>query len=155
MYPILLAIHSLIRWLVVISLFVAIVNAFIGWFKNRQFRNKDLAIQRIAVEVAQLQMLIGIILYVISPVVRYFLTHFKEAIKLREIRFFGLEHITMMLTAVILITVGSSVSKKKTNDLEKFKTVAIWYTIAFLIIFSSIPWQFSPLTSRPYFRAFF
>jgi hypothetical protein len=32
--------------------------------------------------------------------------------------------------------------------------MAIWFTIVLLVIFFSIPWHFSPLTSRPYFRWF-
>jgi hypothetical protein len=72
----------------------------------------------------------------------------------RVIRFFGMEHITMMLIAIILITIGSAKAKRKTTDADKFKTMAIWFTISLMIILSSIPWSFSPLTSRPLFRAF-
>lgn len=154
MYPVLLTIHSLVRWLVIISLVVAIVNAYIGWFGNKQYLKKDFALQKIAVEFAQLQMLIGICLYVLSPIVRYFLTHFREGVRMREIRFFGLEHITMMLIAVILITAGAGAAKKKNTDKQKFRAIAIWFTIVFIIIFLSIPWQFSPFTHRPYFRGF-
>lgn len=60
----------------------------------------------------------------------------------------------MMLIAIVVITFGSIATKRKTSDVEKFKTMAIWYTVAFVIIFLSIPWGFSPFTSRPYFRPF-
>jgi hypothetical protein len=93
-------------------------------------------------------------LYCISPVVRYFLTFFKTAVHQREIRFFGMEHITMMLIAVVLITIGSMKAKRQPIDKQRFKTMAIWFTIALIIILASIPWQFSPLISRPYFRSF-
>jgi hypothetical protein len=43
-------------------------------------------------------------------------------------------------------------SKRKPGDREKFKTMAIWFSIALFIIFLSIPWPFSPFTSRPYLR---
>jgi NADH:ubiquinone oxidoreductase subunit 6 (subunit J) len=65
-----------------------------------------------------------------------------------------MEHITMMLIAIVLMTIGSAKSKRKATDKQRFKTLAIWFTIALVIIFASIPWQFSPLTSRPYFRWF-
>ncbi|HWZ35774.1 MAG TPA: hypothetical protein VNW51_06410, partial [Mucilaginibacter sp.] len=68
------------------------------------------------------------------------------------IRFFGMEHITMMLIAITLITIGSAKIKQKPTDEQKFKAWAIWYTIALAIIFFSIPWAFSPFTSRPYYR---
>ena len=60
----------------------------------------------------------------------------------------------MMLLAVILVSIGSAKAKRKTADKEKFKTMAIWYTAGLLVIVSSIPWQFSPLISRPSFRTF-
>ncbi|MEJ7740420.1 MAG: hypothetical protein WKF97_23625 [Chitinophagaceae bacterium] len=65
-----------------------------------------------------------------------------------------MEHITMMLTAIIVITIGSAKTKRKSTDQEKFKTMATWFTIGLLIILTSIPWPFSPLTSRPFFRPF-
>ena len=99
-------------------------------------------------------MVLGIGLYCISPVVRYFMSYFKKAVHEREIRFFGMEHITMMLIAIALITVGSAKSKRQTTDRQRFRIMAIWFTIALVIIFASIPWHFSPFTRRPYFRWF-
>ncbi|MDQ0110153.1 hypothetical protein SAMN05660909_04349 [Chitinophaga terrae (ex Kim and Jung 2007)] len=154
MYPILLAIHSLVRWLVVITLILSIFRAYAGWKNRKTFSQKDESLLRMTVGVAQLQMLIGIVLYFVSPLVRYFFGHLSKAIKLREIRFFGLEHSTMMITSVILITIGAGLSAKRTDDAQRFRTIAIWFTIAFIILFFSIPWQFSPFTHRPLFRSF-
>jgi hypothetical protein len=154
MYQALLILHSLVRWLVLISLLVAIVRAYRGWLGNKPFLKADNTARMVAATSAHIQLVIGICLYFISPVVRYFLNYFKEAVHQREIRFFGMEHITMMVIAIVLLTIGSAKTKRKTSDQQKFKTMAIWFTIALLIIFSSIPWHFSPLTSRPYFRWF-
>lgn len=152
MYPILLSIHSLVRWLVLLSLIYAIYRACRGWLKNKEFTPFDNTVRHTTATIAHIQMTIGVILYIISPVVGYFLHNFKEAIHERQFRFFGMEHSIMMLTGVILISVGSASSKRKTNDRSKFKTMAIFYIIALLIILSSIPWAFSPLVSRPHFR---
>jgi len=99
-------------------------------------------------------LIIGLWLYFISPIVAYFLYNFSTAVHNRQVRFFGMEHVTMMLTGIILITIGSAKAKRKTTDKEKFKTMAIWFTIALLVILSSVPWSFSPLVSRPLFRPF-
>ncbi len=80
--------------------------------------------------------------------------NFDEAIHLREIRFFGMEHSLMMFVAVSVISVGSAKAKRKNTDRDKFKTMTIWFTIGLLIILSSIPWPFTGLVSRPYFRPF-
>jgi hypothetical protein len=54
----------------------------------------------------------------------------------------------------VLITIGSAKAKRKDDNKAKFKTMAIWFTIALLVILSSVPWSFSPLVSRPNFRPF-
>ncbi|UZT98400.1 hypothetical protein ODZ84_02190 [Chryseobacterium fluminis] len=57
-----------------------------------------------------------------------------------------------MLCSIILITVGSAVSKREISDHEKFKVMFIYFTLALIIIFIAIPWPFSPFANRPYFR---
>ncbi|GAB3173592.1 hypothetical protein GCM10027291_30180 [Telluribacter humicola] len=98
--------------------------------------------------------MLGLGLYFISPIIDYFLHNFWDAIHQREIRFFGMEHSSMMIAAVVVITIGSAKAKRRQTDAEKFRTMAIWFAIGLFIILTSIPWSFSPLTSRPNFRAF-
>jgi len=154
MYPILLAVHSVIRWLVLISLLYALYRAYRGWYTKALFTIYDIRARQIIATIAHIQLVVGIWLYLISPIVSYFRQHLKTAIHIREIRFFGMEHSTMMLLAIILITIGSGKAKRETTAIKKFKTMAIWFSIALLIIFASIPWAFSPLVSRPNFRPF-
>jgi uncharacterized membrane protein len=154
MFPTLLAIHSLLRWLILLSIVYSIFLAFRGWLKNRRFTNYDNWIRIITVSFVHIQLIIGIWLYFISPIVAYFLKNFSESLHQTQLRFFGMEHITMMLIGISLVTIGSSIARRKKNDKEKFKAIAIWYSIAFVVIFTSIPWAFSPFTARPYFRMF-
>lgn len=154
MYLILLALHSLVRWVVLTSLLYAIYRAYKGWRLNKSFSKLDNTVRHITATIAHIQFTIGVCLYFISPITAYFLHYFRDAVHQREIRFFGMEHITMMLTAIIVITIGSAKTKRKSTDQEKFKTMATWFTIGLLIILTSIPWPFSPLTSRPFFRPF-
>jgi hypothetical protein len=150
----LLALHSLIRWLVLISLLFAIYRAYRGWLFNKPFLKFDNAVRHITATIAHVQLTIGLWLYFISPIVNYFLHNFHTAVHERQIRFFGMEHITVMLTGIVLITIGSAKAKRKATDKEKFKTLAIWFSIGLFVILTSIPWAFSPLISRPYFRPF-
>lgn len=154
MYIFLLALHSLVRWFVLLSLLFAIYRAFRGWLGDKPYKPLDDNSRVAATAAAHIQLVIGVWLYCISPIVSYFLHNFKDAVHQRQIRFFGMEHITMMLVAIILISIGSAKAKRKTTDGEKFKTIAIWFGIALLLILSSIPWSFSPLISRPMFRGF-
>src|SRR5688500_15967044 len=116
MYSLLLATHSLVRWLVLVSLLVAIFQAYKGWLGNKPFSRSDNIIRNATVTITHVQFVLGIVLYCISPVVRYFLGYFKTAVHQREIRFFGMEHITMMLIAVVLITMGSMKAKRQSTD---------------------------------------
>ena len=155
MYPTLLAFHSLFRWLVLASLVYALFRAYKGWFSAVSFSQLDNTIRHTTATLSHIQLMIGIWLYFISPFTSHFFQNFKEAVQERELRFFGMEHSLVMLVAVILISIGSAKAKCKTTDKEKFKTIAIWFTVGLLLILSSIPWAFSPLISRPNFRPFF
>lgn len=154
MYPTVLSFHSLVRWLVLISLLYAVYRAYSGWFGKKTFSRLDNAVRHWTATIAHIQLGAGILLYFSSPVIAYFLHNYSEAAHQREIRFFGMEHSLMMLVAITLVTIGSAKAKRKQTDREKFKTMAIWFSIALLIILISIPWPFSPMASRPFFRPF-
>lgn len=154
MYPILLALHSLIRWFVLLSLLLSIGLAWRGWLLGKKYTTVNDQVRVITTTIAHIQLLAGLVLYIISPIVSYFLNHFNAAVHERQIRFFGMEHITMMLIAIVVISIGSAKAKRNVSDADKFKTMAIWFTVGLVIILSSIPWSFSPLISRPNFRPF-
>jgi hypothetical protein len=151
-YNTLLSLHSIFRWFAFIALVIALVRAWYGWKKNLAFSNIDKKIRMLAVTGIHIQMVLGVWLYFESSIVSYFLHNFNTAVHQREIRFFGMEHITMMVIAVTLITIGSAKSRRAKTDHDTFKAITIWFGIGLLIIFFSIPWKFSPLTSRPYWR---
>jgi heme O synthase-like polyprenyltransferase len=93
---------------------------------------------------AHTQLLVGIILYFVSPYVQFGNMNDKE------IRFFTMEHSTMMIIAIIFMTLARILSKKAPTDTGKFRKLFIFSLIALLIIFMAIPWPFSPI-SRPWF----
>jgi hypothetical protein len=109
-------------------------------------------LQIATISIAYLQLIIGLYLYFISPISKYFLSHFTESIQDRELRFFGMEHITVMLIAIGVITSGNYKVKRASENEQKFKLLFIWFGIGLLLILSSIPWSFSPLISRPLLR---
>ena len=154
MYSTVLTLHSLGRWFVLTSLLFAIFRAYNGWLSKKSFSRFDNAVRHWTATIAHIQLVLGLWLYWISPVIDYFLHNYKDAVHQREIRFFGMEHSLMMITAIIVITTGSAKAKRKQTGHEKFKTIAIWFTIGLFIILANVPWPFSPLTSRPYFRSF-
>ncbi len=152
MYVTLLSVHSILRWLVVLGTIYTLYRAYSGLFSKRSFDPADSKTRQYTVIFAHLQVVIGIALYFLSPLTQYFLSNFSTAVKLKEIRFYGMEHTITLLIAVILMTIGSAISKKKTDDRAKFKALAIWFTIAFILMLLMIPWPLSPFSGRPWLR---
>ena len=154
MYSVLLSLHSLFRWFVLASLIFTLYRGYKGWFSNLPFTKFDNTIRQTTATITHVQLILGVTLYFISPIVSYFLHNFSEAVHMREMRFFGMEHITVMLTAITVITIGSAKTKQKNTDREKFKAMAIWYSAGLFLVLASIPWGVLFLVSRPYFRLF-
>ncbi len=154
MYTNLLFFHSIFRWLVLVSLVYAIFRAYRGYVTGAVFTKADNAIRHWTATISHIQLMIGFTLYFASPVIRYFLGHMKQSFSQGDSWFFGSVHMILMFAAIMVITFGSAVSKRKATDAEKFKTMFTWFVVALLIIFISIPWPFSPLANRPYIRPF-
>lgn len=108
LYPHLLAAHSLLRWMVLLSLCFALFWAYRGYVWKKKYSAFSHWVRSVTVTIAHVQLLLGVFLYLVSPLIDYFLKHTAEAIHLREIRFFGMEHSTMMVLAIIFITMGSA-----------------------------------------------
>lgn len=154
MYVFLLFLHNALRWLVLTSLVTACYRGFRGWWGRRSFTAVDNRIRHITATIAHCQLAVGYILYFNSPVVAYFRAHASEALPSFAFRFFGIIHITLMTLAIIVITIGSSAAKRRQEDVARFRIMVICCALALLIIFCAIPWPFSPLAQRPYFRNF-
>ena len=148
MYNYLLTFHSWNRWLVVIFAVWAMYRNIQGLTSKRAFEATDRKVNAGFIGSLHLQALLGLILYFgLSPIVQMGLADMKGAMKNADLRFWTVEHITMMLLAVVIAQVGSIVSKKQATDTGKFRTAVIYFTIAILMIVVSIPWN-----TRPWIR---
>lgn len=142
MYTGLLHAHNMFRWLVLIALVLAIIFAFSGWIKKGKWTKRDNLTGLILVIFMDLQFLIGIILYAfVSPLTKAAFSDFGAAMKNADLRFYAVEHILMMLVALILVHIGRSKSKKEITDWKKHKQSTIFYGISLLLILVAIPWE--------------
>ena len=130
--------HSGFRWIVLLLLIYAIVNAFGKKNSAKAYTSGDKKINLFAMTAIHIQMLIGLAAYFVSPKVIFAAETMKHATS----RFFTVEHSVMMLLGTILITIGYSKAKRAEEDQKKFKTVFIFYLIGLLIILAGIPWPF-------------
>ncbi|WP_343699896.1 hypothetical protein [Chitinophaga sp.] len=154
MYPYLLVAHSVFRWLVVVFIVYTICRCCVGLMQHRPFSKTDDAFRHWTATVAHIQLMIGMVLYAKSPLVQYFWSGSRTAPAPLNISFFAVIHILLMFAAIVLLTAGSALAKRKLEDREKFRTILIWYAIVLVVIVIAIPWPFSPLSARPYLRMF-
>ncbi|MBC7774709.1 MAG: hypothetical protein H7246_04660 [Phycisphaerae bacterium] len=147
MYYLLLC-HSALRWLVLISILWVIFRALKGRFFKESFQRSDHILVSSASGLSQLQLLLGFALYFWSPIVQGFWAN--RSFEWSESLFFGVIHFALMTVAIVLVSIGSSLAKRDSEDSKKFKVLFIYYSLALLIILVAIPWPFSPLAQRPY-----
>ena len=136
MYTTLQSAHSIFAYIVLTVLFLAAVNAIMGVVSKKLFTDKDLRISLFALILSHMQLLIGLILYFVSPKGSAMLGEMKDP----AMRLTSLEHPLINIIALVLITIGWSKHKKEESNNGKFKKIAIFYTIGFLLILSRIPW---------------
>ncbi len=140
MYEILQYTHSALRYLLLAFLLFTTLRSLAAWITGGHYYNSDERAAFFTVLFTHLQLVIGLILYFISDKVRF--EGMGEVMKNDVLRFYTVEHISMMLLAVILITIGRSRAKRAYSELAKHRRIAIYFLIALLLIFFSIPWPF-------------
>lgn len=134
--------HSTWAIITLLVLVAAVVNAVIGLSSKKEFTDKSLRISLFALIVAHIQLIIGFISFFTSTQFAFLKANgMGAAMKDPNIRLFVVEHPLMMILAIVFITIGFSKHKKKTTDFTKFKTIAIFYGIALLLVLSRIPWS--------------
>lgn len=142
MYKGLLHTHNMFRLLVLITLVLAVLFAFAGWFSKRDRNKTDNLTGLLLTIFMDIQFLVGIILYAfVSPVTKSAFANFGAAMKNADLRFFAVEHILMMVIALILVHIGRSKSKKATSPLKQHRTAAIFYSLSLIFILAAIPWE--------------
>ncbi len=142
MYTGLLHTHNMFRWLVLITLVLAVLFALTGWFGKREWNKKDNLTGLLLTIFMDIQFLVGIILYAfVSPITKIAFNDFGAAMKNADIRFYAVEHILMMIIALVLVHIGRSKSKKAIAPWKKHKSAAIFYGIALLLVLAGIPWE--------------
>ena len=137
-----LNLHSYWAYVTLAVVLATVINSLLNLWSKNNFYAKDLRIALFALIVSHIQLLIGLAWYFMSPSYK----HMKEigmgaAMKDSLTRLLTIEHPLLMILAIILITIGFSKHKKKQKATTKFKTLAIYYGIALILMLSRIPWE--------------
>ncbi len=138
---VILYLHSYWAYITLFALIAAIINATIGNIYKRKFAIKDLRLSLFALIFSHIQLLIGLILYFISPKFNWWKDGVGAVMKNSTYRLYLVEHPITNILAILLITVGWSLHKKQILSSKKFSRISIFYSLGLLLLLSRIPWE--------------
>jgi uncharacterized protein YacL len=109
MYDIIQKAHSGVAYLALAVLLFAVINALMGVSSKRTFEDKDRKISLFALIFCHIQLLLGLVVYFVSPLGMAAFGDMSNA----ALRLTSLEHPLVNILAIVLITIGWSKHKKR------------------------------------------
>jgi len=140
MYTGLKHLHSFVPYILLILLFATLLSAIVNTMKDSEYTKTHEKISLFTLITSHIQLLIGILLMFTSPIVAQGLSDMGAAMKDPTLRLYVVEHPTVMIVSVVLITMGRSRSKKRSGG-ARHKQIVIFYGLALVLILSRIPWD--------------
>ena len=152
MYNALLFLHSLLRWIILLLALIAIYRSYGGMKSARPFSAGDKKIGLFLMIAAHTTLLIGLYQWITGPWGLQNIRNMGMSAVMKDpvYRFYAVEHLTGMIIAIALITIGRGVSKKDFPDAVKHKKTFWFYLIALILILASVPWPFRVGIARPW-----
>jgi heme A synthase len=148
MYTIVLDLHSWVRWVALAAGFGATISALLDTGDGRRLERWGMALTT----AVDLQMLLGLLLYfALSPFTREAMRDFPAAMKSPGLRFFAVEHVTMMIAAVVLVHVGRVLARKAATPAARRTRSFVCFGVATVLMIVGTPWP-GMVSGRPLFR---
>lgn len=147
MYPTLLFVHSLLRWLVLTTLILSVVQSARGGV----FTPGHARLRTITVATFDTQVLLGILLYVVGPMTPRSAEALRLYMKVSALRFFTVEHPFAMIASIAVLHIFSAQSKRADTDGARHRRMLLGAGIALALVLIAIPWPGLPY-ARPLFR---
>lgn len=146
LYTLTLATHNIMRWVVLLLAIYALYRVYVGLFGKKEWSDADrkaLSFYAIGMDV---QLLLGLLLYfVLGPWFSMMTSGMGNVMSTSSLRFFAVEHFSVMLLAVILAHVATIMAKRGATSAKKFRNGAIYLTLSVLAVLAAIPWASRPL----------
>ncbi len=110
--------------------------------KKKEYQKIDRILASSFAGTVHLMLLLGISLYFFfSPITQAAFADFGAAMKDPSIRFWAVEHISIMTLVTIIVTIGSAKTKKALSSESKFKNQLVFFGISLALMLISIPWD--------------
>jgi len=147
--PLLLGLHNLARWLLVFGLLAVVMRSFGGWRSGRAFAPADTRGALLGMIASDVQLLLGLALYFFSSHrTATFMADPGAAMGQAELRFWGVEHASLMLLAVVSVHVGKLRCGRAATDGARHGALLTFYGLALVLVFAAMPWPFRALVGR-------
>lgn len=151
-HELVLGLHSLTRWLVVAAAALAEGVALHGWWSRRAFGALDRRAVRALVTLIDVQVSLGLTLYLLlSPVARFARADWAAAWANGTLRFFGLLHPALAAAAAVAAHAAWIGARRAGDDTARHRRVALGVAALLVLLACAIPWPGSA-TPRPLLR---
>ena len=141
MYPFVLGLHNVLRWLVLLSAIYTLALLIPGLGGRRAWGRRERVAASSFTGLMYLQLVVGLALYIgVSPYMQGILDNFGAALKNAETRFFAVEHVTGMLLAVLFAHLGNVLYRRRETDQGRYRTATLFFSLSLLCVLALIPW---------------
>lgn len=147
MLPIVLALHNLLRWIVMLAGVWALFNALRGWLGQRDWTAGDGLPGRIYSISFDVQFLLGLFTAAVSPLIAAALRDPAGIMSSDAIRFFAAEHIPLMVLALAAVHMTSVLARRAGSGRARHLRTAVGYGLSLLLVLLATPW-WRPLLPR-------
>lgn len=136
----LLAAHSGFRWLVLLAGLVAVAKMIGGAARSSPWTPGDRRSVVLFTVSLDIQLLLGVAVFVTSPIVRPAVSDLAASLRHPEVRAIVVDHPVTMIFALVLAHLGSVAAKKAPSDQAKFDRAALLITLSIGMLVLGIPW---------------
>jgi len=152
MYQLVLIVHSWVRWFARVAGVIATISAISARSFGDARDNRADKWGLMLMIALDLQLLLGLLLYLaLSPTTRAIFNDFGAAMRDPVARFWAVEHLTMMLGAIVVAHVGRVLGRKSTSADTKRMKLFVCFAIATVLMLLGMPWP-GLRAGRPLFR---
>lgn len=144
MYTGLKHIHTFLPYLIFIALAGALILSLLKRNNSGPLDSMTKKFSLFTLIFTHTQILLGIVLYFVSPITKTALSDFSAAMGESAIRFYAVEHVLTMILAAVAITIGNSKAKKAATGRKAYNSILLYFSIALILILIRIPWHVWP-----------
>src|SRR5215210_7726072 len=134
MYASAVLLHSILRWIVLVAGITAIIRAIRGRAGSLPWSAFDDRLGLGFIASVDLQLLVGLVLFLYSPITVLGRHELEIMMGSRILRFFTLEHPLMMTIATVIAHVARVRIRRRAQPRDRHHQAVVWFGLAILIM---------------------